>query len=102
MRKKSDYRPLAAAGILSVLLPVIAGTACAVNWERFFVLFHHLLFRNDYWLFDPAEDPIITVLPDRYFLHCAVLIAGLILAGSLGCLLLWYRMHKSRPGKKLP
>ena len=83
MRKKSDYRPLAAAGILSVLLPVMAGTACAVNWERFFVVFHHLLFRNDYWLFDPAEDPVIRILPDTYFLHCALLILVCIVSGSV-------------------
>ena len=42
-----------------------------------------MVFSNDYWLFDPAADPVILILPDGYFLQCAVLILVLVFIGSL-------------------
>lgn len=39
----------------------------AVNWEAVFIMFHKIMFRNDYWLFDEALDPVITILPDTFF-----------------------------------
>lgn len=59
----------------------------AVNWEAVFIMFHKIMFRNDYWLFDEALDPVITILPDTFFLQCAVMIILLILSGSLLCIL---------------
>ena len=66
-------------------LPAVVGAFVAVNWDSAFVLFHRIAFDNDYWLFDPATDPVITMLPDAFFLHCALLILGGILLGSLVC-----------------
>lgn len=50
-------------------------------------MFHKIMFRNDYWLFDEALDPVIKILPDAFFFHCAVMIILLILFGSLLCIL---------------
>lgn len=44
-----------------------------VGFNQFFVLFHEVFFNNDDWLFDPFTDPIITVLPQDYFMHCFIL-----------------------------
>ena len=68
------------------LLPVIVGILCAVNWDAAFTLFHEIMFRNDYWIFDEATDPVIMILPDAFFFHCAVIIILLILIGSLLCM----------------
>ena len=68
------------------LLPVIVGILCAFNWDAAFTLFHEIMFRNDYWIFDEATDPVIMILPDAFFLHCAVMIILLILIGSLFCM----------------
>ena len=43
----------------------------ASNWEAFFIGFHHVMFSNDYWLFDPLRDPVILLLPEQFFFHCA-------------------------------
>lgn len=45
-----------------------------------FIGFHRLVFRNDYWLFDPRLDPVIFALPTELFLVCAVsiLVIGLV------------------------
>ena len=92
MRRTRDYRPLRTAGILSLLIPTVLGILCALGWERFFVTFHQLVFRNDYWLFDPRTDPVILILPDEFFLHCAAAILLCIVLGSV----LYLALYKSR------
>lgn len=77
---------LKSASIMTVLLPSVVGILCAVNWDSAFILFHKIMFRNDYWLFDEATDPVIMILPDEFFLHCAVMIILLIFIGSLLCM----------------
>lgn len=79
-------RWLFVTGILALLLPAAAGILVLVDWERFFVTFHQLVFRNDFWLFDPAVDPVITILPDGYFEQCAVLIVVIVLLAGVLCL----------------
>lgn len=83
--KKRRYGYLKLAGILTLIVPSICGILVAVNWERAFVLFHEIAFSNDYWLFDPVTDPVILILPDTFFLHCAVMILLLTAAGAAAC-----------------
>lgn len=77
---------LKSASIMTVLLPSVVGILCAVNWDAAFILFHKIMFQNNYWLFDEATDPVIMILPDEFFLHCAVMIILLIFIGSLLCM----------------
>ncbi|MHC5268275.1 TIGR01906 family membrane protein [Enterococcus sp. LJL98] len=56
-----------------MLLPVGLLGVMAVGFNQFFVMFHELFFRNDDWLFDPLTDPIITVLPESFFMWCFIL-----------------------------
>lgn len=86
IRKKHTARCLRIAGIMTIAIPVVLGILAAVQWNALFVTFHTILFRNDYWLFDPARDPIILVLPDGFFLQCAVVILIIVLAGGILCL----------------
>jgi integral membrane protein (TIGR01906 family) len=81
-----DFEFLKLSSIITILLPSIAGIFTAVNWESTFIMFHKIMFRNDYWLFDEATDPVITILPDDFFLHCAIMIIVLILISSLLCI----------------
>ncbi|HEM6214506.1 TPA: TIGR01906 family membrane protein [Streptococcus suis] len=59
----------------TMLTPVIIGLlGVLVGFDQFFVLFHTVLFPGDStWLFDPAKDPVIYILPQEFFLHCFVL-----------------------------
>lgn len=90
-KKNPGY--LLLSGILTVALPLVLGILIALNWQTVFVLFHKIVFRNDYWIFDAATDPVITILPDAFFMHCALLILALVVLGSVVCLLL-YRYFK--------
>ena len=88
-RRKQSYGYLKLTAILTVALPAVLGTTVALNWDWAFVTFHELAFNNDYWLFDPATDPVINILPDAYFLHCAVMILVLVILGSIICGLIY-------------
>lgn len=93
-RRKQSYGYLKLTAILTVALPAVIGATVALNWDWNFAAFHELAFNNDYWLFDPATDPIINILPDAYFLHCAVMILVLVILGSLICGLIYRRVQR--------
>ena len=77
--RNGDYKFLRLSAILSLLLPITVAVFIATNWNRTFVLFHELFFNNNYWIFDAATDPVITKLPDRFFMDSAIIIVLLII-----------------------
>lgn len=92
--RRKEYRYLKLTSILAVALPAVLGLLVALNWDWAFVTFHHIAFDNDYWIFDPLTDPVITILPDTFFMHCALMILGCVVLGSVVCGLV-YRKHRS-------
>ncbi len=82
------------AGVSALTLPVVVGSLAAVDFDRAFVIFHQIFFPGkDNWIFDYHTDQIIRVLPQTFFMNCAILIgAGLILLS--GCLLWLGRRRK--------
>lgn len=66
---------------VAVVIPLLIGFLMAMNFDQFFIGFHELFFSNSDWLFDPNVDPIITVLPEDFFMHCFIL-AVVLLEGS--------------------
>ncbi len=70
----------AGAGLGAAFL--LVGALAALDFNRAFVVFHALFFPGkDNWLFDPAEDQIINILPQEFFRNCAILILLLLIAG---------------------
>ena len=62
--------------ILSVLPFVMICLAGLIGFNSFFTLFHQVLFVGDStWLFDPAKDPVIWILPEEFFMHAFILFA---------------------------
>ncbi len=93
--RKRVARSLKLTGLFSVIIPAALGVAIAVNWEWAFVTFHHIMFDNDYWIFNYRTDPIIDMLPDAYFMHCAIMIIALVVICSLLCFLRGKRILKN-------
>ena len=94
-RKHHDFHYLKTASITSILIPILIGLGMSINFDKVFVIFHKIFFRNDDWLFDPATDPVITILPEDYFMHCAIVIVAVVILGSLA-LYLAYLIHKKK------
>lgn len=84
------------AGIgLSGIFLIVGGLA-AIDFDRSFVIFHTLFFPGkDNWIFDPRTDEIIQILPQDFFMHCAVLILVLLLLGCL-FLILWDLLRRPK------
>ena len=94
-RKNYGHGYLLCSAVLTLVLPILLGASCAIAWDQIFVLFHKISFGNDLWLFDPAVDPVINVLPDQFFLHEALAIFGLVITGGVICLALYLRSRKA-------
>lgn len=93
--RRKAYWYLKLTSILAVALPAALGLLVALNWDWAFVAFHHLAFDNDYWIFDPATDPVINILPDTFFMHCALMILGCVVFGSVLCALVYRRKKRA-------
>ena len=57
-----------------------------VDFNAVFVMFHHLFFDNDLWIFDPAEDYMIRMLPEGLFADMAARIGVIFAAGLEMCI----------------
>ena len=93
-RRRGDFRFLKPAALLTTAIPLVLGLLIALNWDAFFVTFHHIFFNNDYWIFDAATDPVITILPDAFFMHAAILILVCVLLGSFLCYIAGRRLNR--------
>ena len=75
----------AGCGILlfSGVLTVLAAT----DFDRAFVVFHRIFFPGKTnWIFDPAADQIILILPQVFFRNCAILAVSLLAVFCAICL----------------
>lgn len=89
---KADVRRILPSSYLIALAAVglslaVAGVMALVDFNAVFVMFHHLFFDNDLWIFDPAEDYMIRMLPEGLFADMATRI-GVIFAAGLVILLI--------------
>lgn len=82
-KRKKKFRYLLTSSIILIIMPIILFIPFIINFDKSFTTFHHIFFKNDYWLFDVDLDPIITILPQDFFFHCAILILILIVIISL-------------------
>lgn len=70
------------AGAGTGTLFLLVGALAATDFNRAFVVFHTLFFPGkDNWLFDPEVDEIINILPEQFFMNCAILILVVLVAG---------------------
>ena len=89
-KKRIDY--LLTSSILLLVMPIILLIPFMINFDKSFTAFHKIFFNNDYWLFDITADPIINILPQDFFFHCALLILALIITISI----ILRRIYKSQ------
>lgn len=83
------------AGLAAVVLPLVIGGLAALDFDRAFVVFHSIFFPGkDNWIFDWRTDEIILVLPQAFFMYCAMLIGASVLVFAGILLLREYRQAK--------
>lgn len=92
--KFKEFLFLKLAAILTIAIPAVLAILISINWEAAFVTFHHIFFNNDYWLFYPDKDPVILMLPDEFFFHCAAMILILVILGSFISFMIYRILRK--------
>jgi len=92
--KEKDCRFLRLTVIFTIGLPTILGFLAALDFNKAFIIFHKIAFRNDYWIFDDRTDPIIRILPEAFFMHCFMLIITMILIISMILYVIYRRQRK--------
>ena len=82
------------AAVLSVTAPIAIGALAALDFDRAFVIFHSIFFPGKTnWVFDWYTDQIIRVLPQEFFMDCAILIGVGLITMAVG-ILVWEGKRK--------
>ena len=89
------YEYLLCGGLFRIFLPFKIAIFIYVNFNKVFILFHKIAFNNDYWIFDYRTDPIITFLPENFFMLAAICIAGLVFLLGIIMIITYFRKSKS-------
>lgn len=97
---KADVRRILPSSYLIALAAVglslaVAEVMALVDFNAVFVMFHHLFFDNDLWIFDPAEDYMIRMLPEGLFADMAARIGVIFAAGLVISLILSIAARRS-------
>lgn len=81
--RQKEYRYLRLTSLFSIGIPLIIGFLASLDFNKAFVVFHQIVFRNNYWIFDYQSDPVIQILPETFFMHCFIMIVVIIIVMSL-------------------
>ena len=69
--------PLFYGGIITIGLVICLGIFGVINFDLLFEYFHKVFFPGkDNWVFDPRYDEVILILPEKFFMRCAILIGS--------------------------
>ena len=78
-------------GILALII--------SIDFDVAFTVFHKIFFPGkDNWLFDPRYDQILKILPQEFFMNCAILIGASIILISLGIII--FQLIKRKNSQK--
>ncbi len=102
LRRRSPARLLgrgpcfwAGAGLGGAFL--IVGGLAALDFDRAFTVFHTIFFPGKTnWLFDPDTDQIINILPEKFFMDCAILILVILVIGCAALILADFLAGRNR------
>lgn len=87
-------------GITGVITIVLGGLF-ASDFDKYFRIFHEIFFDNDQWMFDPAIDYMIRMLPEGFFYDFVFRIGGffvgsLAVLGVVSAVCIFMEKHKKK------
>ena len=98
MPKICGRGPFFWAGVIpAVIFIALVVLVALTDFDQAFVTFHHMFFPGkSNWLFNPYEDEIINVLPEVFFMDCAILIVVVIVVLSIVSILIDRSLRKKK------
>lgn len=67
LKNKITFKEYLFSLIIVLVIYVFFIGCIAINFDSFFITFHKIFFKNDYWILDPRYDYIISLLPEELF-----------------------------------
>lgn len=94
---RSYFVTLGITGVITVVL----GGLFASDFDKYFCIFHEIFFDNDQWMFDPATDYMIRMLPEGFFYDFVFRIGGffvgsLAVLGVVSAVCIFMEKHKKK------
>jgi len=79
---KTDFKrtfPRALCGGTGLFFGVslVVAAIISTDFTRYFILFHHMFFKNDLWILNPATDMLINIVPEGFFRDTVFLIGSI-------------------------
>lgn len=83
----------------------VLGGFIATDFNKYFVMFHHLFFNNDLWILDPYTDLLIRMLPEGFFFDMVIRIGWIFIISLVSLLfisipILYKRKSVERPSNR--
>lgn len=76
-------RGLFGGGVLTIAVFVAVGVAALASFDWLFLGFHHLFFRSDTWILNPATDYLIMIFPEGFFYDVGLYVVGAIVVEAV-------------------
>lgn len=92
--QKNEFRFLKLTALITIIIPIVLASLAAIDFNQAFILFHKIVFRNDYWIFDVRTDPVISILPEAFFMHCFIMIIMIVVICVGICFFLYHHIRK--------
>ncbi len=93
-KRKINNRFLLVSSITTLTIPAFLLAAFSINFDAAFIVFHKIFFNNDFWYFDYRTDQIINILPETFFMHCAIIITVFLLLAAVVQYILYKKYGK--------
>ena len=88
LERSKGYNLWFKSGVSVLAAFVILGALVSINFENAFTFFHKLFFvGKDNWFFSTITDPVIEILPQQFFMNCAILVLSSICILSCACII---------------
>ncbi|MBE5936154.1 MAG: TIGR01906 family membrane protein [Lachnospiraceae bacterium] len=87
--RQRDYSFLLISSIVSTIIPFVFLSGFATKFKDSFTKLCDGIFKNSTWQLKEKADPVVAILPERYFQHSAISIFSFALVCGLCMLILW-------------
>jgi len=71
------YQAMKYSAVSFVIFGIIFGWMITQDFNKYFVIFHKIFFRNDFWILNPAESVLINMVDIHFFMNIVKLILGI-------------------------
>lgn len=98
--KRTFPRALCAGTGLFFTASLAVAAIISTDFTRYFILFHHMFFKNDLWILNPATDMLINIVPEGFFRDTVFLIGFIYFLSVFivfgACLFFIHRYRKTK------